>query len=132
MGQVHRDLGKVVILDIPSHALDLFQFSGLIGPPARLPEIQGDSVGLVGGGQEIDIIGNKEEPRPCNRCPPFRDKLGRAEIRGPFFFHDFLWQPFILAFPDLGQGFAVFPACRGFIEIHRDAQFFGHPPSENL
>lgn len=56
----------------------------LVFAPALLPDVESNSVSLLLGADEVQVVGDEELASASHRGSPRRHKEGGAKIRGPF------------------------------------------------
>ena len=105
--QIHGDLGHVVLVHKPAHALNQSEPPRFLRAAARLPQVEGNAMGLIGSAHEVDIVGDQKIARPHCRGAPGRNKLSRSEVRLPGRVLEPFSQAFVFTLADIGKFAAV-------------------------
>jgi hypothetical protein len=123
--EIDRHLRHIVLVHLPSHALDHLQAPGCHGSAPPFAQIQCDAMGLVGSSQNIDVVGDQKVAGTRCGGPPCGYECSRAEIGLPFFIFEPVGQAFVFAMADIGQAAPV--GCSGGMPIqkYRDTQCLG-------
>ena len=148
VGDVHRDLGDAVLLDVPADGLRGFERSGahhrvafgvlddlsgdrvaLADRPALLAHVEGNGVGTPrGGAVKVEIDGDQEVARTDRRSAraghPFIEGP-RPEVGSRVGVCEFLGQRLVLPGPADGQVAPLGTQGRGLVAVGRDAQLVG-------